>query len=247
MEYKDFSSEIMNHISQKIESLQKAREPLIAAFDADGTLWDTDIGELFFDYLIKEKKISLPSNPWQHYLEMKNHNPIDAYFWLCEILAGHSIKTIKTWAKEAIGDPRQIPIFPQQKKLIDLFLKQNVTIYVVTASVKWAVEPAAEFLGIKNDRVIGIETSIEPTGIISNKRIEPATYRRGKIEALLIKTGGIAPFFCCGNSSGDIDLLSAADLKLAVRSSAKQAGLLASEMELYHYAIRNKWLVHSFI
>jgi phosphoserine phosphatase len=247
MKYKDFSPEIVNHISQKIETLQKIGHPLIAAFDADGTLWDTDIGEAFFDYLIKEKKISLPPSPWHHYLEMKSHNPVDAYFWLCEILAGHSVETIKIWAKEAIDNFKQLPIFPAQKKLIDLFFKKNVTIYIVTASVKWAVEPAAELLGIKNDYVLGVETLVTPDGIVSKKRIEPATYKKGKIEALLKKTGGKTPFFCCGNSTGDIDLLSAADLKLAVRSSAKQEGLLASEIELYNHAIQNKWLVHSFV
>jgi len=247
MKYKDFSTDLLSKIKQALELRRKEGAPLVAAFDADGTLWDTDIGESFFDFLIDEQKVSMPDKPWDHYLCLVEQNPIDAYFWLCEILKGHPLAMIKKWAKEAIERRAPLPIFPQQKELIDFFHQNQVQVFVVTASIKWTVEPAAELLGISNSRVLGIETEVDPKGIITSNRIYPATYKTGKPEALLNATKGVAPFFSCGNSTGDTALLDSGKLSLAVKSSAKQLGLATSERELQLHALNKGWLIHHFV
>jgi phosphoserine phosphatase len=247
MKYKDFSPDLISEISSALK-LQKAEgKKLVAAFDADGTLWDTDIGEAFFDYLIKTKKVRLPQNPWNFYLDLKNKKAVEAYYWLCEILEGLPLSLVKTWAKEAIDLQHPIPIFPQQQKLIEFFQSNQVEIYVVTASVKWSVEPAAALLGITPSHVLGIATTITAEGLVTKNRMLPPTYREGKPQVLIQHTNGVLPFFCCGNSMGDKDLLEIARLKLAVSSSANQPGLKDSESELQDYALKNRWLRHSFV
>src|SRR3954465_9066861 len=59
----------------------------VAAFDADGTLWNTDLGEAFFYYIIKNQLVPLPADPFGHYNWMKdNVSHTAAYVWLAQIL-----------------------------------------------------------------------------------------------------------------------------------------------------------------
>ena len=71
-----------------LDDLEKFRPKgrAIAAFDADGTLWDTDLGEGLFQYQIDHKLVALPEDPWGHYNWMKANvgNP-QAYLWLAQI------------------------------------------------------------------------------------------------------------------------------------------------------------------
>ena len=72
MNYKAFPDVYWQKIEAGIKELKSKNQALYAAFDADGTLWDTDLGENFFNYQIDQKQVPLPANPFQHYLEMKN-------------------------------------------------------------------------------------------------------------------------------------------------------------------------------
>ncbi len=250
MNYKNFPSEFWQHIEKTIFDLQqKSNEPLIAAFDADGTLWDTDLGENFFQYQIDHQHVPLPPEPYQEYLDKKiiNNDPRSAYVWLAQINNGKSLEQVRSWAEHAFSEILPPPIFSEQKKLIDLFLKNNVQIYIVTASVKWAVEPGAKALGLKNENVIGVETAVIDN-VISDVAILPITYRQGKVDALLKVTNGIRPFFASGNSSGDIELLeSATHVRLAVSAASRDDKLFKSEKELAEIAAEKKWFTHRFI
>lgn len=248
MNYKQYSREIWDAIEKKTHEAC-GRGNAIAAFDADGTLWDTDLGENFFSYIIDNKLVPLPSDPWGHYLELKkkNDDPREAYLWLAQILAGQPLTDIQNWADNALKNMQPFSIFPEQKKLIDLFLMHGVQVYIVTASVKWAVEPGAKILGIQSDHVIGVETKIND-GLVSTEGIFPITYREGKSEALLKTTKGIAPYFASGNTMGDYELLSTAtDLQLAVSAASRDDRLFRTEEELLKIAQKKGWLAHRFI
>lgn len=250
MNYKKYPEEFWNQIEKTIFDLQKnTDQKLFAAFDADGTLWDTDLGENFFQYQIEHNQVALPPEPYQFYLNKKNINndPRDAYLWLAQINSGKSIEQVQQWAALAFKNIQPQPIFSEQKKLIELFLKNNIEVFIVTASVKWAVEPGAQALGLKNENVIGVETVIH-NGIITDQPILPVTYRQGKVEALLKKTNGLKPFFASGNSSGDIELLeSSTHLRLAVSAASRDEKLFKSEKELFDLATEKNWLRHRFI
>lgn len=223
--------------------------PLIAAFDADGTLWDIDLGENFFQYQIDNKQINLPQDPWNHYFEMKkvNDDPRNAYVWLAQINAGQKLADVQTWAQKAFDEIQPKPIFSEQKKLIELLLENSVQVYIVTASIKWAVEPGAKALGLTSENVIGVETEVL-NGVISDKPINPITYRQGKVDALLKKTSQIKPFLCSGNTIGDYELLkSASHLQLAVSAASRDDKLFKSENELIQKAIEHNWWNHRFV
>lgn len=213
----------------------------IAAFDADGTLWDTDIGENFFKFQADNKLVELPENPWDFYTKWHLREPIPAYVWLAQVNQGQKIEKVREWAKSAVDQYEALPIFPHMKKLIEFLQERNFEIYIVTASVKWAVEPAAEHLGIDRDHVIGIETEVKD-GLVSTRAILPVTWREGKRTALLWKTGKRHPVFAAGNTTGDLALLqSASHIAFAHTTVPEAHGIYTSEKDLLEAAKENDW------
>lgn len=249
MKYKSYSKSIWDNIHQTLERVLIKDPHPVAAFDADGTLWDIDLGETFFRYKIDHKLVSLPADPWNHYVQLKkkNQDPREAYLWLAQICQGQKIETVREWSRKALASVQPVPIFEEQKKLIELFQKSGVQVFIVTASIKWAVEPGAVALGLSMDQVIGIETAIE-NGLVSARQHGVISYREGKVEALLAKTGQKRPFFAAGNTEGDLALLeSATDLRLVVSAAARDEELFRTESRMQEIAEQKSWLRHRFV
>lgn len=247
MKYKDYSSDIWNRIHTTLDQVLKVDSAPVAAFDADGTLWDTDLGETFFHYQIDNGLVPLPKHPWEHYEHMKTIDPRKAYLWLAQICKGHSLEEVRTWAAAALKNHHPVPVLEEQRKIIDLFISKGVQIYIVTASVKWAVEPGARMLGLDFDNVIGIETETQ-NDIVTETQKGMISYREGKVEALLAKTGGKKPFFASGNTMGDYQLLqSATHLSLAVSAASRDDRIYKTEFELQEKATEHGWQKHRFI
>lgn len=228
-------------------SLQEAPQPWVAAFDADGTLWDTDLGENFLTYQIRHKLLkNLPEDPWHHYHQLKiTHSPQVAYLWLAQINQGHSLAQVQTWAQECLDQQQPLPLFASQQKIIAHLLAKNVQVYIVTASVKWAVEPAAKLYGLTPDNVIGIATKT-PQGIISSEQDGPITYRQGKVEALLKKTQGHPAFFAAGNTEGDLPLLeNATHLRLVMAATQPGHSNYNTEQKMLALAKERGWFIFS--
>ncbi len=244
MKLKKLPDAIFQKIECALTACAERNQRPIAAFDADGTLWKTDLGESFFKYQIEQKLLSnLPDRPWEHYRQMKSSgDPRPAYLWLAQINRGVSLKTVQAWSQDCLDQMKPLPIFPEQAHLIDFLQKQNVEIYIVTASVKWAVEPGALELGIPRENVIGVSTKVL-NGLISEEAHGAITYREGKSAAFLQATHNQVPFLSCGNSIGDEHLLKiASDIKLAVRSEDPESELFSSEELLEQKAVEQKWL-----
>jgi HAD superfamily phosphoserine phosphatase-like hydrolase len=252
MKYKNFSQDIWQQIKVALREEKKTNPTPVAAFDADGTLWDTDLGESFFKYQIKHNLLpeifgSLKKDPWRHYRDWKESgDPRPAYLWLAQINQGLPLATIQKWAEENVASLSPLPIFEDQKKLIEFFLQENCRVFIVTASIKWAVEPGAKRLGISAKDVLGIETRIE-NGIITTLQSGDITYREGKLTAILKATGGVKPFFATGNTMGDFWLLEGATrVRLAVGAAGTGHELRPAEEKLHEEALARGWLVHRF-
>ncbi len=252
MKFKDYSHDVWSKIDEAIAQVKGSDPSPVAAFDADGTLWNTDLGEMFFRYKISQKLVPLPESPWEFYqtLKKKNNDPRDAYVWLAQIMKGVPISTVRQWAEEGVKANSPLPIFPAQKKLIQKLLQAGVRVYIVTASIKWAVEPGSLLVGLSHDNVIGITTEIKD-GKVTEKSSGPITYRQGKADAILQATEGKKPFLASGNSIGDFELLSSAThIRLCVSGTPpSETELYASEKKLIDAARKAggpQWLFHGF-
>ncbi|WP_413586010.1 HAD family hydrolase [Bdellovibrio sp. HCB274] len=247
MKYKDYSADIWSTINNTLDQVLKEQKNPVAAFDADGTLWDIDLGETFFHYQIDNKLVDLPKDAWNHYESMKAEDPRKAYLWLAQICKGKTLTQVREWAKAGVKDAAPVPVFSEQRKLLQLLMSKGVQIYVITASVKWAVEGGADLVGLGYDNIIGVETEVNDD-IITDKQKGVITYRQGKVEALLAKTGGQLPFLASGNTMGDFNLLeSATHLRLAVSAASRDDKIFKTERELTENAEKNGWLHHRFI
>ena len=140
---------------------------------------------------------------------------------------------------------RSISQSPLTSEFIEKLKKLDFEIYIVTASIKWAVEPGGELLGLDHDHVLGVKTHIE-NGVVTDREDPPITWREGKAEALLEKTQR-APMFCAGNTRGDTFLLRASEGKaLAYKTSTPTDRLYESEMELQNEADSYGFIKHEF-
>ena len=241
----EFSPELWDHLAKHLaQAAGEIDGPRIAAFDADGTLWDDDAGETFFDWEIHRAGLKgLPKDPWQHYLDLKKIDHIKAYVWLAQINAGHSLEQVRAWAQQCFDDRSDWPVFSSQVLLTDLLRTLGFEIYIVTASIKWAVEPVAQLVGVDHDHVIGITTKIE-NGKVGMDAVHPVTWRQGKAEAA---TGGVRPILACGNTYGDTALLeTATHIRLAISTQNEPCGLYDEEQKLAIEADRRGWLRHKF-
>ena len=251
MTYKPFSSNLINHITSTVHQINNhAETPLIAAFDADGTLWDADVGHLFFHYQIKNPHLKIPQKLLENYEAFYHHNPKQALTELALLNAGHKLSQVKKWAKDCYYQHKKdVPIFRPQIDLIKMLQGLNVQIYIVTASFKCAVEPFAEVFNVDSDYVLGTELEIQNNTFTD--KLKRLTYGKGKVEGLLQKTKGITPFFYVGNAMPDEPLLRiTSHLKLAVQSTKKDPHLFESEQKLKAIAInegtQNDWFHHQF-
>jgi HAD superfamily phosphoserine phosphatase-like hydrolase len=243
----DFPNE---KFQQVIKSCEKALEDgahPIAAFDADGTLWATDMGESFFIYQIENCPLTdLPSNPWSYYKTLHGQNPEAAYLWLAQINKGRSLQEVRRWAQKCVDTHPDVGFFEGQKKLIKKLKDMGVNVFVVTASIKWAVEPAAELMGIPRENVLGIETTVE-NGLITELQKGVITYKQGKVAGIQSASSGILPFFASGNSNGDLHLLeSASHVKFVVSSAKEDHHLFEIEQNMIEHAKNKRWHFHEF-
>jgi phosphoserine phosphatase len=252
MMYKTFSDEMLKAILATVDDLKKKfPPPYFAAFDADGTLWDSDVGENFFQYQIDHCELATLKglDPWDHYLSLKKKHPPDAYLWLAQICSGFPLGQVRVWAQKAV-EQRPPEVFESQKKLIAELVQRNVQVFVVSASVHWAVEAALSKVGLPLSSAMGVKTKVVGANVTKTQD-GPITWRAGKVEALMLATKGIKPIFCSGNSSGDTQLLQcSAGEVLAVQTqtqSSQHQSLYLDEQNLLSIAQEQGWFVHSFI
>jgi phosphoserine phosphatase len=245
----EFSSSLWDLLSSQLEAAAaEAKGPKIAAFDADGTLWDADAGETFFDWQIKNNDLAefKGRDPWAHYKALKKPDPRVGYVWLAQINEGKKLSEVREWAAQCFAEKKPWPVFESQRRLIEKLRSLGFEIYVVTASVKWAVEPVAALLRIDYDHVIGIETKVVD-GVVTKEVKPPITWREGKAEGLLAKTGGVRPILASGNTFGDIALLECAThIRLALSTQDQAGGLFDEETKLVEHASEKRWHMHAF-
>ncbi len=230
-------------LKQAVREVRPRYGRAIAAFDADGTLWNTDLGEALFDYQVRNKLlVGLPSDPWAHYESLKKNVSHEvAYIWLAQINKGLPLKQVQAWAQKAVDEMNPVPVFPEVKDLIAELLDLKAEVYIVTASIKWAVEPGAALVGLKPENVIGIRTKVRD-GLVTTEQDGVITYRGGKVEGLRAVVGETRPFFCAGNTEGDLLLLeSATDLRLVIAGNPETNHNFETEQRMLKLAAERNW------
>ena len=164
---------------------------------------------------------------------------------MVQINKNQSLEQVKKWAHTAFKEIENFPLFEDVKEIIGYLQKLNVKIYIVTASMKWAVEPAIEQFGLSPESVIGV-TTIVKNGLLSDESEGIMTWQEGKATRILNEIGPHQPFFCAGNTMGDLALLEAAThVRLVNCALQPNHSVFESEQKLIEIAKLRQWFYHS--
>jgi phosphoserine phosphatase len=230
------------------DSVKIHPKPHLAVFDADGTLWPQDAGEEFLRFQHEQGLLkNLPSDPIAHYRKLLKKDVNTGLVWLAQVNKGLTVQEVRQMASEWHNSQRHTAwAYEDQKILIEELKKRDITPYIVSGSIKWALEPLAISVGISPEHVVAVETEVHD-GVITANPIEPVTFFYGKVEAFLKASDGSSPIFACGNSMGDYDLIQTSKaIKFAVSGADPTDAFFEGEKKLAEKAEELDWYYHRF-
>jgi len=192
-----------------------AGPPGLAAFDADGTLWDGDLGEAVLrDLVARRRLLDSPRDPWGEYLRLFEVGPAEAFAYAGRLMAGLSELEVRETSARIFATEFAPRVFPETRWLLETLAGNGWEVYIVSASNRWSIEVAAEVFGLPADRVVALDLDAE-RGILTDRVRLPVPTLEGK-PALLRARSGRNPDLAFGNSVLDIPLLLAAAVPVAV-------------------------------
>jgi phosphoserine phosphatase len=189
--------------------------PGLAAFDADGTLWEGDIGEeVLQDLAATGSLVNPPSAPWEEYLRRVRRDPADGFAFAVQVMRGLDEETVFAVSERVFERSFASAIFPAVRSCLEHLLARKWEVFVVSASNRWSVEVGAKRLGLSADRVVGLSVRVEG-GRLTDRVVQPVPTLQGKPDLLRQRAGRDADL-AFGNSVLDLPLLLASRTPVAV-------------------------------
>ncbi|MFQ5702025.1 MAG: HAD family hydrolase [Acidobacteriota bacterium] len=229
----------------------RPRQPQIAAFDTDGTLWDCDLAHRFWRRLVSRRLLHENAqrplaraaralglepcqNPYDNYRTLDGlrragrcPEPLMVRVML-EGLTGLREDQVRSHARATVTGVAEMRSVAggRAAELIGQLRQQGFRVIVVSASPHWVVEAAVESIGMTPEDVIAGRVAVVDS-VLTDGVIEPVPYGTGKIQAILRRFRAV-PSISVGNGVGDLAMLKASShLKLLVNPT--QALLQACE------------------
>lgn len=210
------------------------------AFDGDGTLWSGDVSDDVFlaacqaDWFVETVEPSLRAILANHNLSSAGTRGEQArrlfesekrgliserllFEFMTWCYAGRSVEEVSAFADTILTD-RGIDqrVRMGYVELFDWARSNGHQVWLVTASPLPIVRVAAQKLGIEEHRIVAARASVTDAGRIATDMAEPVPYREQKPLQLKARSAMPRLLAAFGDSPFDIDLLSAAELAVAV-------------------------------
>jgi phosphoserine phosphatase len=220
----------------------------VLATDADGTIWDGDVGVDIFEALLAAEGVreaaraALLAEAATYDVKAEG-SPTDlaralyaafsgeryahehAFAMMAWVFAGWHQGEVSAFAAKVLDDGRiESRIRPEMKEIFAWAERRALPIYVVSASPIAIVELGARRLGVPIAAALAMTPAVDDQGLLLPRLASPAVYGPGKILALerASVTAHIVGAF--GDSAYDAEMLRCAAVPVAVTPSA---GLLA--------------------
>jgi phosphoserine phosphatase len=194
-----------------------SREPAIAVFDCDGTLWAGDSGYDFMIWSIEEGLVSRNVSDWidsrYRLYRAGKISELAICGEMVQIYDGLSELEIRGAAAVFFRSRFSGKVFPELRSLVASLQERGTDIWVVSSTNNWVVEVGVHGLDIPPSRVISARAAVVG-GVITSKLLDVPT-DEGKAESL-IKAGIATPDVVFGNSVHDAAMLEIAQHAYAV-------------------------------
>ena len=199
-----------------VESVLQLK-PGLAVFDCDGTLWDGDAGEGFFDWELRRGVVPDEIARWARprYADYKAGKVSEEQ--MCgEMVTMHSglAESILQHAAQEFFDKKfSKRIFPEMRDLIHRLQNSGCDVWAVSSTNEWVIQAAMRHFGIDQRKILAAAVKIE-NGKITHHLIRVPS-GEGKPRAIrnVIKK---APDVAFGNSRWDSEMLEMAKRAFAV-------------------------------
>jgi phosphoserine phosphatase len=189
--------------------------PGLAAFDADGTLWQGDVGEELLRELIRRGAlIDPPPDPWGEYVRRVRRDPADGFAFAARVMHGLEEGAVREVSAEVFAERCAKGTFHSVSFWLERLMALGWEVYIVSASYRWSVEVGVAQFGVSPQRVIALELEVE-NGVLSDRVLLPVPTLEGKV-ALLREAAGRDADIAFGNSVLDLPLLLASAHPVAV-------------------------------
>ena len=210
-----------NLTSQQFLESVLQREPRVAAFDCDGTLWSGDAGETFFDWEIRKGVVSAAVGQAMRsrYAEYKAGRVSE------DDMCGEMVTMHKGLTEAAMMEAasefmvRAFPgkVFDEMKDLVERLHANGCEIWAVSSSNEWVIRAGMKWFGIPENRILAAKVETE-NGVIGDRLVRVPS-GPGKPKALR-EVAGKPIDAAFGNSKWDAEMLGFARFGYAVNPNA---------------------------
>jgi phosphoserine phosphatase len=154
-------SQLAAGLSAKAEQFIQSvldRQPKLAVFDCDGTLWKADSGERFFYWEMERGIVSRDVADamrlrYQQYRE-GGVSEDDMCGEMVSMNRGISCDVLERSAREFFPEVIAPGIFPEMKVLTHLLIENDCELWAISSTNDWVVTAGVEQFGIRPDHVI---------------------------------------------------------------------------------------------
>ncbi len=206
---------------QDFHSAVLSREPAIAVFDCDGTLWQGDSGYDFMIWSIEEGLVSRNASDWidsrYRLYRAGTVSEVAMCGEMVQIYDGLSEVEIRQAAAAFFKSRFADKTFPEMASLVAALAARGTDIWVVSSTNNWVIEEGVRQFNIPAARVISARASVA-AGVITSTLLDVPS---GEGKALsLIKAGIEKPDVVFGNSIHDAAMLEIAQQAFPVNPTA---------------------------
>ena len=184
-----------------VKELRPLSDGALAAFDADGTLWQGDIFEDFCAWLVQAGELDAAA--LQAYENLCQKDELAAIEQMMAFFAGMHAGQFTDFVAQFLKN-YQVRWHQEVAAALHHLAAHGFDVVIVSASARLLLEPV--FVGLPLREIIGMEFVVDDMGMFTAQRPQPSPAGEGKAQIIQEKYGDFLEF-AAGNSILDAPLL----------------------------------------